>query len=97
MRLKPCKRNILVKFIQPTESAIITAAASRLNATAEQGQRTRVKVIEPSSEVAAEFPPDTFLLLRPAPAILCISEADGLGLIDASVVEAIVLDDTDEA
>lgn len=95
MHLKPCKRNLVVQFIRPKGNAIIVASAEMLSPTTEN--RTLVKVIALSKalEDEKEFALGDFLLLRPGRLNLIPIGSDLL-LIDASVVEAVVLDDKED-
>lgn len=97
MNLKPTKRNLVVKFIQPSGNKIIVASAEMLAPTADDSQRTRVKVIVLSKELETEgeLPIGAFILLRPGRLNL-IPVGPDLVLIDASVIEAIVLDDKED-
>lgn len=95
MNLKPTKRNLIARFIQPAGQLIIASASETLAPMTDDSQRTRVKIIALSKELESEgeLSVGDFLLLRPRPNLLPVGS--DLVLFDASIIEAIVLSDAE--
>lgn len=94
MNLKPCKNNLLVKFYPPSNTTIVLPDAAK--APIDSEHRVKCKVLAVSEFLdpkLGKFAVGEFLLLRPQYNFLPINQENFLALIDASVIEAIVLDD----
>lgn len=93
MLLKPTKNNILIQSFPPTNDTGLVLPDGKASAASTDRVKHKILEVSKAVEVAGELAPGNFVYLRPNYNFLVIDEPNYVAIIDASVVEAIVLDD----